>query len=163
MQINITIIEVPFVWKLPKNSHKFSQYLIASVYVHFTFWNIEQNGSLLLVQLAASVDGAVFVQFTSSSTILFGGSLKVSGVYKAFPKQNWPHDTTLADSNRLTTWSSSRLFSRVVRLAEREDVEFSSVKTKQLTKPLDENKKTIWSPFLVTNVDVDKCTKQKQY
>ena len=57
-------------------------------------------------------------------------------VHQAFLKHRWLHDIKLSDSNRLTTWPSSRLFSCVMKKAEREDVEFSSTaKTETFPNP----------------------------
>lgn len=49
--------------------------------------------------------------------------LKFVEVHHVFLKHELPHDNKLGDSNRLTTWPFSRLFSRVVKYAEEEFVE----------------------------------------
>ena len=56
----------------------------------------------------------------------FDGILKLVEVHQAFLRHEWLHDIELGDSNRLTTWPLSRLFSRIVKNAEREEVESSS-------------------------------------
>ncbi len=67
---------------------------------------------------------------------LSDGILKFVEVHQEFLKHEWLQDIKLGDSNRLTTWPLSRLFSRVVKNAEREGVESSlAAKTAIFTIP----------------------------
>ena len=47
-------------------------------------------------------------------------SLKFVEVHQAFFKHDWLHERKLKDSNRSTTWPLSRLFSRVMKFADRD-------------------------------------------
>ena len=64
---------------LPKNSGKF--FLISHCVFIGRFYLLKhwKSDSLLLVQLAVSIYGSLFVQITSSFAILVGGSLKICG------------------------------------------------------------------------------------
>ena len=67
------------------------------------------------MELAVSVDRPVLVQFTNPSAILTGGSLKVCGSTPRVSQAQMATRIKLAGSNRLTTWPSSRLFSRAMK------------------------------------------------
>lgn len=66
--------------------------------------------------------------FSSHLPWLFSldGTLKFTEVHPAFLIHWWPHDNRLGELNRLTTCPSRRLFSRVVKYEEREEVKISS-------------------------------------
>lgn len=79
---------------------------------------LRESNSLFIMKVGLSIDGFVLVKFT-----------RLVKVNQLFLKHELPHDNKLGDSNRLTTRPLSRMFSRVVKYAERELVEsFSAAK-----------------------------------
>ena len=56
-------------------------------------------------------------------------TLKLVELHHAFFKHDWPHDIKLGDSNRLTTYPLSCLFSRVMKYPEWDVESSSSAKT----------------------------------
>lgn len=56
----------------------------------------------------------------------FNGILKLAEVHHIFLAHWWLHDNRLGELNRLTSWPSKRLFSRVVKYEEREVEDLSS-------------------------------------
>ena len=92
---------------------------------YITLKIIEKTTPCWLFKLMDSESrGDLLYLFNSQIPLLLfsENSLKFVDAHQVFLRHEWLQDIKLGDSNRFTTWPSSRLFSSVLKYVERENV-----------------------------------------
>ena len=91
---------------------------------YITLKIIEKTTPCWLFKLDSESRGNLLYLFNSQIPLLLfsENSLKFVDAHQVFLRHEWLQDIKLGDSNRFTTWPSSRLFSSVLKYAERENV-----------------------------------------